>query len=475
VSEQPAELRPAPTVPEQELLSFVSAQRWFGAKSREANSVRILDEALLRRTEPQLLLALAELGFETGAHELYQLLLAIESGPPPDRSGDLAALAANDLVAEVDGRRSFEAFADPETGRELLRLLADGATIEASQGTIEFHALEPVTLTRETPVRRPGVEQSNSSLVFGEELILKAYRQVEAGTNPELELLAFLTAHGFRHTPALHGYWNYCGALMNTTLGIVQRYLPGAADGWSLARSEVGSHPDRFLARLDALGEVVGELHRLLASDPEDPAFCSEQPSTEAVALLTATIDEEIGQLFHQLPDSEQLAPIAGREADLRDLLRSLGNLGTLGRVIRQHGDLHLGQALWADGSWHVIDFEGEPARSLPERRRKRSPLRDVAGMLRSFSYAASACEILDGSPAPAGFEAAARERFLAAYLPATQAAGLLPVDLHGITQLLKIFELEKAVYELRYELDNRPDWIQVPVAGIVRLLEERT
>jgi trehalose synthase-fused probable maltokinase len=139
--------------------------------------------------------------------------------------------------------------------------------------------------------------------------------------------------------------------------------------------------------------------------------------------------------------------------------------------VIRHHGDYHLGQVLWTGSDWVVLDFEGEPARSLAERRRKRSPLRDVAGMLRSFAYAASAATITDGIEAPEGWEQRARDEFLSGYLPAVEAQGLLPPSQEATERLLAIYELEKAVYELRYELDNRPDWVEIPVAGIVRLL----
>ena len=142
------------------------------------------------------------------------------------------------------------------------------------------------------------------------------------------------------------------------------------------------------------------------------------------------------------------------------------------GKLIRHHGDLHLGQTLRTPDRWVVLDFEGEPARPLIERRRKRSPLRDVAGMLRSFAYAATAASLLKDATVPEDWEATARERFLNGYFTEVD-AGLLPASEAGIRQLLAIFELEKAVYELRYELNNRPDWVPIPVAGIARLLQE--
>jgi trehalose synthase-fused probable maltokinase len=212
-------------------------------------------------------------------------------------------------------------------------------------------------------------------------------------------------------------------------------------------------------------------MHTVLGSDAGDSDFCPEDPSSEALALLTATVDEEIDRIFFDLPDSPAVAPIAGRGEEVRDRLRLYSHVGAVGKTIRTHGDYHLGQTLWTGSDWIVIDFEGEPARPLPERRQKRSPLRDVAGMLRSFAYAASAVRILRGAEAPEGWEQRARSEFLAGYF-GTVERSLVPPNDESRNRLLAVFELEKAVYELRYELNNRPDWVGIPVAGVLRLLE---
>jgi trehalose synthase-fused probable maltokinase len=220
------------------------------------------------------------------------------------------------------------------------------------------------------------------------------------------------------------------------------------------------------------LGIVTGELHTTLGSEGSDPDFAPDEPSAENLSLLTATIDEEIERVFVDLDeDDERVAPIAGRGQDARERLQSLSHIGSGGRVIRTHGDYHLGQTMLADRGWVILDFEGEPARPLPERRRKRSPLRDVAGMLRSFAYVASAAEMRRGTAAPEGWEDRAREAFLDGYHAAVDTS-LLPPGQDATAKLLAVFELEKAVYELRYELNNRPDWVGIPVAGIARLLE---
>jgi trehalose synthase-fused probable maltokinase len=289
-------------------------------------------------------------------------------------------------------------------------------------------------------------------------------------------MLRFLSARDFPNIAALTGWYEMNGELLTATLGIAQEYIADGRDGWELALDELASDPERFLGRLRELGEVVGHMHAVLGSDPTDLDFAPEEPTVEGLSLLAATIDEDIERLFIRLPDDHpELEPIAGRGEEIRDRLQQMSHIGSGGRLIRHHGDLHLGQTLRTrgrDARWIIIDFEGEPARPLTERRRKRSPLRDVAGMLRSFAYAASASAILRSNPVPEDWEIRARETFLEGYFESMEMS-LLPNGQRAIESLLGIFELEKAVYELRYELDNRPDWVGIPVAGIERLLEE--
>jgi trehalose synthase-fused probable maltokinase len=212
-------------------------------------------------------------------------------------------------------------------------------------------------------------------------------------------------------------------------------------------------------------------MHTSLASDGLDSHFAPEDPSEESLSLLHADVDEQIERLWRELPHEDpRLEDVAGRGEDVRELLQSLSQVASGGKVIRTHGDYHLGQTMLTGDGWRILDFEGEPARSLPERRRKRSPLRDVAGMLRSFAYAASAQRLLKDREAPEGWEDRAREVFLEGYMEAVDPA-LLPAG-GALERLLSVFELEKAVYELRYELNNRPDWVAIPAAAIRRLLE---
>jgi trehalose synthase-fused probable maltokinase len=318
-----------------------------------------------------------------------------------------------------------------------------------------------------------GVEQSNTSVVFGEQLVMKTFRRLEAGDNPELELLHFLTEQGFRHIASLAGWYEIEGRLLDATLGIVQEFLRDGRDGWELTLDALAAGDGGILDKLQELGGVTGEMHSTLASVADDPRFAPEQPSEESLSLLMATLDEQIERTWSHLPeDDSRLSPIGGRGQDVREQLRNLSQIGAGGRIIRTHGDYHLGQCMRTGRGWVILDFEGEPARPLNERRLKRSPLRDVAGMLRSFAYAATALpKLRDGAHAPEDWDQQARQRFLDGYF-ATIDPALLPPGEAATARLLAVFELEKAVYELNYELNNRPDWVEIPVAAIARLLE---
>ncbi len=429
---------------ERTLVDHIVSQRWYASKGREVAHAAIVDRAQL----PGIVVALAEIHFADGTHEIYQL---------------------------ITGDEGVDRLVEPGVAGELVDLIRGARSHEAGDGTVEFHRVEGCAgLDGELSSARPiGTEQSNSSVVFDDRLILKVYRRIEPGINPELEMLRFLSEHGFANVPSLGGWYAYLGRPLEATLGTVQTFVPGGIDGWELALDELEEAPDRFLDRLGRLGEVAGEMHSTLASEPADPSFCPEDIGPDSLGLLTASIDHEIEQVFLDFPDDlEALEPLVGRAADIREQLRQRTHAGATGRIIRHHGDFHLGQTLLVENDWVLLDFEGEPARPLTERRRKRSPLRDVAAMLRSFAYAASAVEILRGSVAPLGWEERARERFLDGYLESVDQA-IVPAGREAFDRLLSVFELEKAVYELRYELNMRPDWLGIPVAGILRMLEE--
>ena len=322
-------------------------------------------------------------------------------------------------------------------------------------------------------MRPAGVEQSNTSVVFGDELILKAYRRLEAGINPELELLRFLTAHGFENIATLHGWYAYSGRPVEATLGILQRYVGDAEDGWELALDELGRPPSAFLTRLRRLGEVTGAMHaRARAPTPTDPDFAPEDPSAEALALLTATVDEEIERIFLDLPETEATAPIAGRGEEVRDRLRLISHVG-VGRQVDP-------DARRLPPRPDALDRRATGSSSTSKASR-RGRCRSAAASARRSATWPGCCARSPTRPrpsgssaaasAPAGWEQRAREEFLDGYF-GTVERSLVPPSEEARTRLLAVFELEKAVYELRYELNNRPDWVGIPVAGILRLLE---
>jgi maltokinase len=449
-------------LPEEELREFVLEQRWYGSKSDEVVQVQAVDAFPLRdREEPLLAVAVVETRFQTGTHELYNVPVGLRRG----KGG----------FASVEGWSAFDALEDDELVRGLVEMIRAQERVEHDRGTLEFSTVGGLVedLGELGAVRAMGSEQSNSSVVLGEQLVLKVYRRLEAGVYPELELLRFLTERGFPSIASLEGWAAHVGQPLDATLAILQHYVPVRDDGWTLALADLAAgSDDRFVSLVRRLGEVTGAMHSVLASESSDPAFLPEEPSAEALALIVARIDEEIEQVFLSLPDDPLLEPIAGRGDELRDRLQAIGQSGPLGRLIRHHGDYHLGQVLWTErDDWVVLDFEGEPARPLTERRHKRSPLRDVAGMLRSFSYAASASSLEHGVDPPVGWEGQVRSEFLAGYLDEVDPA-IVPSS-GALERRLVLFELEKALYELRYELGHRPDWVRVPVAGIVQLLEE--
>lgn len=409
-----------------ELVALVEGARWFAAKGRTLESAEVVGVPV---REGLVALVIVEVTFAAGTHEHYLVALGEdgEDGEPVD------------------------AFERPEVAVQLATLAgvpADGAH-----------------------VRSFGVEQSNSSVVLDELHVLKLYRRLEAGPNPELEILRALAEMRFGNAPRLEGTLETLGPPLATALASVTALVPAVGGGWELALDSLGDDPSWLPDRAWRLGEVTAELHAALASNP-DPAFNPEEPSAEALGLLTAAIDEEIATTFSTLPHDDALGAVAHRVEDIRDIVQELSGAGPPGLSIRTHGDYHLGQVLWTTvADWVVIDFEGEPARSLPERRRKRSPLRDVAGMTRSFAYAADASVLMNGVEPPAGWLDACRGGFVDGYLSAADER-LLPPSRSGFDRLLALFELEKLVYELRYETRNRPEWASIPLVGLLRLLE---
>jgi maltose alpha-D-glucosyltransferase/alpha-amylase len=318
-------------------------------------------------------------------------------------------------------------------------------------------------------------------VAFGDRLIMKHFRRLADGPNPEEEMTRFLTERArFPHTPLLAGHLEYRRAGACATLAVVQEMVTGARDGWEWMCAALDAFyrevrraaaPDRAqvralaaptLAALERLGTVTGALHRALASDSADPAFAPEPITAADVAAWTADVARQLAAAVATLGSP---APVV--EADLERGLRPLRGVDK----IRHHGDLHLGQTLYreATGDCFIIDFEGEPLRALAERRRKHTPLRDVAGVLRSIDYVAVATR-------PAGLEAWAQtwqdegaRAFTTAYRHAVRGVRFVPRSDDDFARALAVLELEKAAYEVVYEANHRPAWVAIPRDGLLR------
>jgi trehalose synthase-fused probable maltokinase len=454
-------------LPESELSAFVERQPWFRPNGREGAAARVVEATYVHTVAPLLAIALVEVATERGLGEIYQLPIGLR----PEGEHCQA-----DAIVTLEGWTAYDALSDPDFAGELIDLVRDAASVRSEDSAIEFEPTggpDSVPVPAAADIGAIGEGHSNSSVVFGGELVLKIYRLLAAGDNPEVELLRFLSAHGFANTPELLGSYVHSGRLIDSTLGILTRFVPAECDGWEFALSSLAGDPSRFLETLTRLGEVTGAMHVALASDSSDPSFAAEEPSTESFALIAATLDEEIEAVFAHLPESEALAPIAGHGEAVRERVHQLSHVTGSGRLIRVHGNFHLGDLLWTGSDWLVLDFEGTPGRSFAERRRKQSPLRDVASMLRSIAYAASAIVLAGGPAPPEGWEEQARANFLDGYFGVVEPTGLVPGGASGAARLLAIFELEKAVDEVRHELAVRPDWVSIPVAAIERLLAQ--
>jgi len=453
------------------LAGYLSARRWFGAKGQVIEAAGFDEVAPLVTGDQPIALARVAVRFASGQTEHYQIPLAI------DHEGQASLILANIHGGGV----LHDAVESREFRHQLGRAFAHRTTAAAQSVRWEFEPLTDLADLADLPTRVLGGEQSNTSIVFGDRAILKLFRHLESGHNPDVEIGRFLTTRtNFAGTPALLGLIHLRGPAGDGVAGMVQEFQPGATDGWAHVLAQLNEHgaDEPLTTQLRALGRLTRELHEALASVDDDPDFAPE-PTTQAdLERWRDDIDAQITTTLAQLSTTKLPANIAdsanhllARADELHALVRGPLGADAVGPRIRHHGDYHLGQVLHtADGGWRIIDFEGEPARPLAERRAKHHPLRDVAGMLRSFAYAAAVASTASPAAAaldPTTAERAMREAFLAGYDP-----GLAS---HPQTSaLLALFEAEKVFYELRYELGSRPDWTWIPLAGIANLLSAR-
>jgi len=490
---------------------FIETQRWYAAKGSQIERARLAEQVLWQEGKLAWLLAVLELELAGGGEPMsyfVPLALAWE-----DRDDERVRALSSAAVAKIRQQASVgimgDAFADEYFCRAIVAAIAARREVTSPQGRLRFRPTDAFAEiagddAAELKVERPLGASSNTIVTMGERLMLKGYRRLREGVSPELEMGTFLTEVArYPHCARLAGVIEFTGTDAETRpLGLLQAYVANQGDGWNYVleylrrhleqnrTTPAGENPpanlhDAHLALIRTLARRTGELHVALALRTNNPAFDPEALTRADLDAYRERAQAEAAAALDQLRDALPQLTGADREKAtavlaLRD--RLLERMGACARVepqgmkIRIHGDYHLGQVLLTRNDFVIIDFEGEPGRGLEQRRAKQSPLRDVAGMLRSFSYvqqsavrkfAHNDAEAARLAPLARAWELEVRAAFLQAYGEAAQGVASVPQVLAG-EGLLGLFEIEKAFYEARYELGLRPGWIGIPLQGIL-------
>ncbi|MFI6641133.1 maltokinase [Streptomyces sp. NPDC050504] len=436
------------------LHEWLPRQRWFAGKGRPVTGFTLVAATELlpvgRGGTPGLLHLLVRAAQPAppvrppAAPDCYQLFIGVRDPLPPRLA---PALIGHPAEGPLAGRAVYEGLRDPKVAALLLeRLRTPGRT-----GPLRFALADRATVPGGLAARLLDAEQSNTSLVYGDAYILKVLRRVQPGTNPDLELPLALAGQGCREVPAPVAWFEADCGREPCTLGVFQPFLRGSRDGWLLAGRALDAGRD-FTAEAAALGRATARVHTALAA-----ALPTTTLGRAQVRMLAAGLTARLAAAAQAVPALQPYAPALRTGYDR---LEALGERGRAWRAQRVHGDLHLGQTLRTpDGGWALIDFEGEPARPLAERRGPQPPARDVAGMLRSFDYAARRDHTWHQE-----WSERCRTAYCAGY---AEASGTDPRD---EPELLRAYETDKAVYEVLYEARNRPDWLPVPMAAVRRL-----
>jgi maltokinase len=437
------------------LLAWLVDQRWFRAKARGAAKVRTLRTATLVEGDPALVHAIVEID-DT---DVYQLPLGLRTALPEQLE--------HAAIGRIGDRVAYDATYDAELMAPLLDLIGDGVSVAG----LAFRPEPGVELDRGLRARPVGVEQSNTSVVYGNQYILKLFRRPDPGPNRDVELHRALRSGGATHIAAPLGVIVDERADEPLVLGFLQEFLPNTVEGWSSATASVRDLLAEGDLHADEVGgDFAGEAHRLGVAVAEVHAALARAGGSSSVDR--AGVDAEVDAMHARLDTVLAEVPeLAADEATLRAAFDEIRGLREPLLVQQVHGDLHLGQVLRSTAGWVLIDFEGEPAATVEQRRAPRTPLRDVAAMLRSFDYAAFHLLAGNSGTSEADRQHSARagewaDRNRAAFCDGyAEVAG----DPRAQRALLRALELDKAVYEVRYEHQNRPDWLAIPLAAIRR------
>jgi maltose alpha-D-glucosyltransferase/alpha-amylase len=469
---------------------FIAAQRWYAAKGEAIQKAPLADSVIWDVGGLSWLVGIVQVN-----ESRYFLPLALGWEEDEDHVRALAAGAVARVRQQANVGVLADAIADEGFCRHVVKAIGAGKSLPTTHGVLRFVQTQAYAgLVGEglasLQLGALHTQSTNTSVQIGDRLFLKCYRRLRAGINPEFEIGRFLTevAH-FPHCVPLAGAVEYASKQETSTVALLQGYVPNQGDGWSytlayleraletpvVPGADSKSVHGSYLALMQTLATRTGELHRAFAIRSGDPAFEPEPLAAQDVEAWRAKVRGEANETFAMLEKStaEGARELAARREEVLKLIDACAVPKGPALKTRHHGDYHLGQVLIANNDFVIIDFEGEPSRPLAEARRKHSALRDVAGMLRSFSYAkwsARAQAEAKDSAALDAWEADVRRAFLAAYAEATKASGLYS-SFADVAGLLRLFELEKVLYELRYEINNRPNWIHVPLSGLAGIL----
>jgi trehalose synthase-fused probable maltokinase len=524
------------------LPDFLKSRRWFAGKARAIQSVRIVESLpiLCRSSQVALLFILVE--YRDGTPETYAFPVTAALG---EQAAQIQKDMPGTIVTTLKVRTKeceqtgvlYDALWNPDLSRTLLSAIGQGSRFTGETGTLIASSTQAYKkLISGGAALEPAVmnaEQSNTSVVYGDRLIMKLYRRVENGVNPDLEIGRILTTLNFPHTPPVAGAIEYTRTNGETiTMAILQGFVHNQGDAWKYTlqafdhylvrcRAQPTGREDEltlnepllemiqkdiptfarefigpYLESGSRIGQHTAELHVALANVQNNPDFTPEPFSLEyrlsryesMCRLASQTCSLLKGRLNDLPSDTEQEARrVVNSEPQILDRFRDFFELETHALRIRCHGDYHLGQVLYTGQDFVISDFEGEPARPLSERRMKHSPIMDVAGMLRSFHYAPYAAlsrqqsNLLDESdggrldPWVRFWSGWVSVVFLKAYLAIAGRASFWPGPEEEFQVLFDAHLLEKAVYEIRYELNNRPDWVRIPIHGVLEILESPT
>ncbi len=473
---------------------FVAGQRWYAAKGEPIERTPIEDYVVWDVGGLSWLVAFLRI-----KDALYFLPLALGWEDDEEHVRALAPVTVARVRQQANVGVLGDAMADEGFCRHVVKAIGAGRSVPTAGGALRFSATKAYAALAGEDLASLQLgalhtQSTNTSVQIGDRLFLKCYRRLRAGVNPEFEIGRFLTevAH-FKHCVPLAGAVEYVVKKEASTVALLQGYVANQGDGWAytlaylerametkVAAENLDSRSvhGAYLTLMQTLATRTGELHRAFAMRSGDPAFEPEPLTAQDVAGWKIKLRQEAEQTFALLQGNEKAQPLLARRAEILALIDACAAPRGQGLKTRHHGDYHLGQVLIANNDFVIIDFEGEPSRPLAEARRKHSPLRDVAGMLRSFSYAKWSAYNTEKTGvawppdmAPLNvWEAAVREAFVTAYAEATKGSGLY-ASFEDVAGLLRLFELEKVLYELRYEINNRPAWVQVPVSGLLGLL----